>query len=489
MDKKQTRKMRELLSVMFKIGCIGFGGGTALIPVIEEEVAEERHLVDEEEFNKDVIVANITPGALPVEIASGIGRSVMGIPGMILAAVMMALPGTFLTVLIISLINQSSAAILRQILFASAGVTAYIVFMLIEYARGTYRECRKNNNAKSGIFFMILVFFLTSGSELYQIAGMDRTPVFDISTVNILIVAFFIIFYFNGKFDKRKLFVSAAISVLYCLCVGKAHVIPSPAVLLILRLAMLALSIYGIRKGINGKIPFSWKTFKKLVKEEVFWMLFLLILSIPAVILFKDTLAFVGQGLISALMSFGGGDAYLAVANGLFVNSGMIGYEDFYSKVAAVANALPGSILCKILAGVGYILGHQTGGGMLTGYAVAASGFACSVAASGGTFSAVAYVYERFENLEIFDTIKRYIRPIVAGLLLSVCASMVYQNMTIANQNGWPVYTMALFTLGLYLLNAFWKRRGRIRPLFMVLLSAAISLTGCNLLAAAFLPK
>lgn len=480
MGKKRTHKMKELLAVMFKIGCIGFGGGTALIPVIEEEVAKERKMVDEDEFNKDVIVANITPGALPVEIASGIGRSVCGIPGMILAAVMMALPGTFLTVLIVSLISQSSAVILRQILFASAGVTAYIIFMLIEYAGGTYRECKENHNAKSGVFFMILVFLLTSGKEMFQITGVDRTPVFDISTVNILILAFFIIFYSNGRFDRRKFWVSAVISVLYCLCVGKAHIISNDKFLFALRLLMLVLAVYGIRKGIDGKIPFSWKALKKLVKEELFWVLFLFILSIPALILFRNTPLFIGQGLISALMSFGGGDAYLAVANGLFVNTGMIGYEDFYSKVVSVANGLPGSILCKILAGVGYILGHHAQGSAFAGYAVAACGFASSVAASGGTFSAVAYIYERFENLDIFQTLKRYIRPIVAGLLLSVCASMVYQNMTVADSNNWPVFTMLLLTLGLYLLNLFWKKRGKIRPLFMVLLSAAISLCVCN---------
>lgn len=478
--KNNRDKMRELLSVMFKIGCIGFGGGTALIPVIEEEVTEQRRLVDEEEFNKDVVIANITPGALPVEIASGIGRKVRGIPGMVLAASMMALPGTFLTVLIVSLINQSSDAVLRQILFASAGVTAYIIFMLIEYTRGTYRECKKNQNAKSGMFFMFLVFFLTTGKELYQIFNLDITPLFDISTVNILVIAFFIIFYSNGKFNRKKLAVSAIISVLYCLCVGKARIIPNIYVKQILRIAMVILSVYGVRRSIKGKIPFSWPSLKKLIREEICWIIFLFVLSLPALLVFKNTFIFLGQGLISALMSFGGGDAYLAVANGLFVNTGMIGYEDFYSKVVSVANALPGSILCKILSGVGYVLGHQNGGTVWAGYAVAISGFACSVAASGGTFSAVAYLYERFQNLEIFQTIKRYIRPIVAGLLLSVAASMLYQNMNIATVNEWPVAVMILFTLGLFLLNVFWKKRSRMRPIFMVLLSAAISLAGCN---------
>lgn len=479
MSNTQKLKLKELLTIMFKIGCIGFGGGTALIPVIEEEVME-KGIVDQDEFNKDVIVANITPGALPVEIASGIGRALCGIPGMILAALAMALPGTLMTVVLVALINQSGAALLRQILFASAGVTAYIIFMLIEYARGTYRECKGYRNVKSGMFFMILVFFLTSGSELYQVFGLERTPIFDISTVNILITAFFIIFYTNGKATRVNVPVSIGISVLYCLCVGKAGVIDNDALTALLRLAMAILAIYGIRRGIHGEIPFSWASIKKLVKEEAAWFVFLAVCSVPAVLLCSDSLLYIGKGLISTIMSFGGGDAYLAVANGLFVNSGMIGYEDFYSKVVAVANALPGSILCKILAGVGYVLGH-TQRGILAGFAMALCGLAVSVTGSGATVSAVAYIYERFENLEIFDTIKRYIRPIVAGLLLSVCVSMVYQNMAVFD--GLPeTAEVLLMTAGIFALNVYWKRRGKIRPIFRVLLSAAIALAVCNVM-------
>lgn len=71
--------MKELLFTMFKIGCIGFGGGTALVPVIESEVVYEKKLIDKDEYTKDVVVANITPGALPVEVAAGVGRKVCGV--------------------------------------------------------------------------------------------------------------------------------------------------------------------------------------------------------------------------------------------------------------------------------------------------------------------------------------------------------------------------------------------------------------------------
>ena len=70
----ESIKMRKFISMtmtMLKIGFIGFGGGSALIPVIEDEVVEKDKIVSEEEFNDDVMIASITPGALPVEVATG----------------------------------------------------------------------------------------------------------------------------------------------------------------------------------------------------------------------------------------------------------------------------------------------------------------------------------------------------------------------------------------------------------------------------------
>ena len=50
-----------MITTMLKIGFIGFGGGTALIPVIEEEIVEKNKVVTEEQFNNEVMIASITP--------------------------------------------------------------------------------------------------------------------------------------------------------------------------------------------------------------------------------------------------------------------------------------------------------------------------------------------------------------------------------------------------------------------------------------------
>lgn len=90
---------------MLRIGTIGFGGGNALIPVIEKEVVENGKLVTKREYDEDVVAACITPGALPVEIAAGIGQRLGGPAGMLVAASMMALPGALFTVLILAVLT------------------------------------------------------------------------------------------------------------------------------------------------------------------------------------------------------------------------------------------------------------------------------------------------------------------------------------------------------------------------------------------------
>ena len=84
------KKLVQMLVSMNKIGLIGFGGGNALIPVIQQEVVEEKGFITGEEYEKDIVAAALTPGALPVEIAAGVGKAVSGKKGMILAAIAMA---------------------------------------------------------------------------------------------------------------------------------------------------------------------------------------------------------------------------------------------------------------------------------------------------------------------------------------------------------------------------------------------------------------
>ena len=135
--------------------------------------------------------------------------------------------------------------------------------------------------------------------------------------------------------------------------------------------------------------------------------LFMVLLALPALFVYEGTGTYLFRGALSSILSFGGGDAYLAVAGGMFVTSGLVLYSDFYSNLVPVANAIPGSILCKILTGTGYFLGYRANGSIWTGILTGLGGFGCAVAMSCITYSVGAYFYEQLENAAVFEHLKK----------------------------------------------------------------------------------
>ncbi len=134
-----NKRIWEACASMLKIGCIGFGGGNALIPVIQKTVVEEEKLLTQEAYEEDILIASITPGALPVELAGGLGKRLAGRKGMLLAAGCMALPGAFATVLLISLLNGISDVFYADVAFITVGVMAYIARLLMQYVNAAVR--------------------------------------------------------------------------------------------------------------------------------------------------------------------------------------------------------------------------------------------------------------------------------------------------------------------------------------------------------------
>lgn len=185
--------------------------------------------------------------------------------------------------------------------------------------------------------------------------------------------------------------------------------------------------------------------------------------------------------LTGGLMSFGGGDAYLTVADGMFVDSGMVTKEEFYSMLAPLTNVLPGSILCKTLSGVGYYIGIEISGSVLGGLSVALAGFAISIVASCSVISLMTGLYEAFGNLNVFSELKRWIRPIVSGLLVNVILSLIVQVKHHGAEFG-AEREFIFLMMAIYLVNSLVVKKYRFRNEIIVGISIILSLALCNLL-------
>ena len=129
----------QLFVTFFKIGAFTFGGGWAMISIIEKEIVDKHKWIDREDFLDLLAVAQSLPGILAVNIAVSVGDKVREVKGSMAAAAGTILP-SFLMILAIAIFltpetiknNETLTAIFRGI---RPAVVALIVAPVISSAR------------------------------------------------------------------------------------------------------------------------------------------------------------------------------------------------------------------------------------------------------------------------------------------------------------------------------------------------------------------
>lgn len=92
----------QLFATFFKIGAFTFGGGWAMISIIEKEIVDRHHWVKREEFLDLLAMVQVLPGILAVNISVAVGDSLKGRKGSIFAALGTIMP-SFLIILVIAI--------------------------------------------------------------------------------------------------------------------------------------------------------------------------------------------------------------------------------------------------------------------------------------------------------------------------------------------------------------------------------------------------
>lgn len=92
----------QLFATFMKIGAFTFGGGWAMISIIQREIVEKHHWIEQEEFLDLLAVAQSMPGILAVNISTVIGDRLRGLRGSLCASLGTILP-SFVIILIIAM--------------------------------------------------------------------------------------------------------------------------------------------------------------------------------------------------------------------------------------------------------------------------------------------------------------------------------------------------------------------------------------------------
>lgn len=302
-------------------------------------------------------------------------------------------------------------------------------------------------------------FVLVCGKNVYRLLGIERTPIFGISALYILLAAFFFVFYTATGYRKANLSVSVVLCSIFLLSHGKLKLIENQYLTGAVEVLMLALALYGVWKSIRQDTDIHLERKKELFKDMVVWAVCLVLLVFPVVLFYENGLEFVGKALLSGAVSFGGGDAYLSIAEAAFVDTGWIHEEVYYGQIVSVVNVLPGSVLCKTLTGIGYYVGYGMAGNIWDGVLYGMVAFVVSVVISCVIFFVVYHMYSQLSMLATIQKITRWIRPMAAGLLINVILSLCNQGMNTAWNLGIASWQVVLLLFGLAVCNLIGDRR------------------------------
>lgn len=125
---QEVKSLGTLFFTFFKIGLFTFGGGYAMIALLEEEFIQRRRWLDKDEFLDMAAIAESTPGPVAINSATYLGYKLAKVPGAVTATVAVCLP-SFLIIYAISLFFEQFTQ-LTVIANAFKGIQVCVIYLI-----------------------------------------------------------------------------------------------------------------------------------------------------------------------------------------------------------------------------------------------------------------------------------------------------------------------------------------------------------------------
>ena len=147
----------DLFLTFAKVGVMTFGGGYAMLPILQREVVENKGWATEEELTDYFAIGQCTPGVIAVNTATFIGQKNKGIPGGILATLGVVFPSLIIISLLAGIITQFSH--LAWVNHAFGGIRICVCVLILNAVGKLYK---KSVVDKPTLAICILVFGLSA---------------------------------------------------------------------------------------------------------------------------------------------------------------------------------------------------------------------------------------------------------------------------------------------------------------------------------------
>lgn len=170
-------KLWDLYAAFFRVGILTFGGGIAMLPMLERECVARFKWATQEQMTDYYAIAQCTPGVIAVNTATFIGRSQRGVLGALTATLGVISPSVVI-ILIIALLLDNFAS-LPVVQHAFAGIRVAVCALMLN---SVIKLLRNNIKDWLGIALAVIAFALIvifDLSPVYPVAGAALVGIFE----------------------------------------------------------------------------------------------------------------------------------------------------------------------------------------------------------------------------------------------------------------------------------------------------------------------
>lgn len=154
---EKLTRIKTLFFTFLKIGLFTFGGGYAMIPLIQSEITERHKWMTTEDIFNIIVIAESTPGPISVNSATYVGYKVAGFWGALFATLGLITP-SFIIIYIISLILDKFLAI-TIVNNAFLGIQAAVAILIIDAGITLGKKMQRN-------FFSIFILLIAFTAQI-----------------------------------------------------------------------------------------------------------------------------------------------------------------------------------------------------------------------------------------------------------------------------------------------------------------------------------
>ena len=155
------KKLLELYFTFLKIGSVAFGGGYAMLPILQKEFVVNRSWVTDEELMDYFAIGQCTPGIIAVNVSTFIGSKQKGILGAIVSTLgFVTVPISLILIIAAFLKNFADLEIVNH---AFAGIRVAVCVLILNAVERLWKKSIINNIA-FGLF--LVIFALTIFTDI-----------------------------------------------------------------------------------------------------------------------------------------------------------------------------------------------------------------------------------------------------------------------------------------------------------------------------------